>query len=278
MRESWSTLCLALKVFKSNRRLLIAGCILTVLTVLLFLITSRIKLAVLPSLFTNMSKEWLQQIIIAEETPKLAAFLCLHFIYCAGFYFCYTVYISEFLQSMRQQPVNWHRGFAYGVSRINIISSWSLLITAVWFVLELLQRRCGTPGIIAGKTVAYVWAAACCFDVAAIVAAPELDTPQRILQSSLNTLRKTWGKVIIGALFYLPLVVGWGIIIQICFASDITIKMMLALEITAIGLYFLLLITWQAYLVTLYQKTRGPLPGEEALPAREPQTAVITEE
>ncbi len=277
LRQSWSIFCQAAKVFKSDRKLLVAGCILTVLMVLIYLIAIRIKLAVSPSLFTNMDKEWLQQIIIAGEIRKLAAFLCIHFLYCVSFYFLYTVYISEFLQSKRQQPVNWCRGFSFGLRRIKIILPWSLLITTVWFVLDILQCRYGFPGIIAGKTVAYTWAAACCFDVAAIVTALELDTPKEILQSSLKTLRKTWGKVITGVLFYLPLIAGWGIIILIFPADVIITKMLLALEITAIGLYFLILITWEAYMVILYQKTREQLPGGEAAPANEPQTALQTE-
>lgn len=296
-KHSWSTFCLTLKIIRRDRKLLffppIAGFALIALMFFFLLICGGIAWAVSPELFSNMDKDWLPKMMALDSVWKLAVFPIFYFISSASLCFCNTVYLSEFLQAMRQQPVNWRRGFAFGLGRIKIISLWSLLVAAVWLVLGFIQQQYGIAGIIAVDAATLIWIAVCCFDVICIVISPELETPWAILRRSATTLKKTWGEVVIGALgvcvLYLTLLIGVAVMIFICgllgamagVTNDTSFWLMLALilavELVFFSFIFLTLAFFQAYRAILYLETFFQ-SGEKAVPASEPQTAVITEQ
>lgn len=270
LRQSWSIFCQAAKVFKSDRKLLVDAGTLIVLMLIGLLIIFRMARGVTLNI-TNMDIELLQQMPFGEKAQILAVPLGFCFIGTAGFYFCFTVYICELLQTMRQPPGNWRLGFAFGLSRIKIILLWSLLITAVWSVLELTQLLCGTLGSIAGSTLQFAWYAISCFDIACIVVSPEINTPWGILRRSAATLRKAWGKVLSGALPCLAILIGGEIMIQI--GIEINKGTAKLLKLGSPIFMILIVAAWQAYLAILYQK----INDRETAPANEPQPTPLPE-
>lgn len=242
-----------------------------------------------PDIYDGFNEDTVAQMMTIVSVKTFAVYFITYFLFMAVVYFCCVAFVSQLYQSVLRQPTGIRRGIAFAAGRFHVILFWALTITVINVALKMIQDHSNFLINIPVDILGMGWLFTCYFDIAGITADRTVSNPLRVVRRSLSTLRTAWGEALLGLIsFYLLTVsaVFIGVILcAIIFFIGMAVKILLwpALILAGAGLLatlcLLFFITgWdQAYQGLLYLSARGQLPGEETLPANEPQTALQTE-
>lgn len=112
--------------------------------------------------------------------------------------FCNVAFYHEIMQALGGNAVSVRRGFRLAASRWRMVLLWSLFAGLVGYLIQTIQEHLGFFGRIVTGLVGFVWSVACIFIIPTLVRDTETTSPIRLLQSSVGTLRRTWGETIVG--------------------------------------------------------------------------------
>jgi uncharacterized membrane protein YeaQ/YmgE (transglycosylase-associated protein family) len=112
--------------------------------------------------------------------------------------FCNVAFYHEIMQALGGNTVSIRRGFRLAASRWRTVLLWSLFAGLVGYLIQTIQERLGFFGRIVTGLVGFVWSVACIFIIPTLVHDTETRSPIKLLQSSVGTLRQTWGEMIVG--------------------------------------------------------------------------------
>lgn len=128
--------------------------------------------------------------------------------YLFMFYFCLyfvtvffnTAIISCVIKALSGERPSLIGGLANALSLIHYIFAWVLLASTVGVVLSVVQNRSNKIGQVLAGIAGFVWSIATFFVVPAMVI--ERVGPLKAIDSSFETMRKTWGENIVGGVSF----------------------------------------------------------------------------
>lgn len=112
--------------------------------------------------------------------------------------FTNVAFYHEIMQVLNGGNASVARGYRFAAGRWQAVLLWSLFAGLVGYVIQAIERRSGFLGRLIGSLIGVVWSVACIFILPTLVRETETANPVRLLRSSVQTLQRTWGELVIG--------------------------------------------------------------------------------
>ncbi len=112
--------------------------------------------------------------------------------------FTNVAFYHEIMQVLNGGNASISRGYRFAASRWQAVLLWSVFAGLVGYLIQAIERRAGILGRIIGSLFGVAWSVACIFILPTLVRETETANPMRLLRSSVQTLQRTWGELVIG--------------------------------------------------------------------------------
>jgi len=109
-----------------------------------------------------------------------------------------VAFYSEIMEALNSRGVSLRRGLGVAFKRLGSILSWTLLAGVVGWVIRCIEERVPLAGRIIMGLIGTAWSVAAVFVIPVIIQDAEQKNPVKILRSSAETLKRTWGEGLIG--------------------------------------------------------------------------------
>ncbi|MEO6054329.1 MAG: DUF6159 family protein [Chthoniobacterales bacterium] len=249
-KRSWQLFRGALQVMMENKKLLLFPALSTVFSigvVLFFLIP-----------VVTHSGPGGARFIYFDNTPQhqwhltQAGYVCAAAFYLVMMFlttFCNVAFYSQIMNALSGRGASLSAGFSFAVSRLRQIIVWSLFAGVIGLIISTLEQRFGWVGRIVLRVIGMVWSVASCFAIPVIIH-DESCNPIYILKSSAQTIKKTWGELLVGfvgiqlgivmLLLILPIVIG----IPLCmsfYQTNLSPTVFFTIIFTGLGIWITLM-------------------------------------
>lgn len=134
--------------------------------------------------------------------------------------FTNVAFYHEIMQVLNGGNASISRGYRFAASRWQAVLLWSLFAGLIGYIIQAIEQRVGFLGRIIGSLIGVAWSVACIFILPTLVRETETANPLRMLRSSVQTVQRTWGELVIGfvgaemvfGVIFLGLLLGLGLL------------------------------------------------------------------
>jgi hypothetical protein len=185
-----------------------------------------------------------------------------------------VAFYHEIIHALNGNKVSISRGFKAALSKIKLITIWSLFAGIVGIIIRNLEERLGFVGRWVMALIGIAWSVACIFVIPVMIREEKSSNPLKLLKASALMLKKTWGETVIGfvgigGLFLVGFLVSLPLfIIALAFVLSATLEtwaialMFLLYLISMVALAYLVGVTRHIYQCALYlYASEGVVPG-----------------
>ena len=190
--------------------------------------------------------------------------------------FLNVAFYNEIINGLNGKRVSLLRGINVALSKIKLIIIWSLFAGAIGLIIRNLEERLGFVGKLIMGLIGIAWSVASIFVIPVIIREEKSSNPLKLLKTSAQMLKRTWGETVIGYagisvfsllifLISLPLLFLACIIfigMNISNAGVIIVMLIFLYTICMLMLAYLSTIANHVYRGALYlYATEGVIPG-----------------
>ncbi len=112
--------------------------------------------------------------------------------------FCNVAFYHEIMQALNGEAVSVRRGFRFALTRWRAVLLWSLFAGLVGYLINAIEQRVGILGRLITGFIGMAWSVACIFIIPVLVREEQTANPLKLIRSSVGTLKRSWGELIIG--------------------------------------------------------------------------------
>lgn len=197
-KRSWLLFRSSLQVMNQNRKLLLFPLITTIASIIIVLFFLA------PAVWHSAVGG--RELVYFDNTPQHqwhltpVGYVCAAVLYMIAMFvatFCNVAFYSQIMSALSGEAASVGAGFAFAKTRIRSIIIWSLFAGAIGILISTLERRFGWVGRIVLRIIGMVWSVASSFAIPVIIS-EEDSNPIHILKNSADTIKKTWGELLVG--------------------------------------------------------------------------------
>ena len=112
--------------------------------------------------------------------------------------FCNVAFYHEIMQAINGNAVSIQRGFQFAAMRWRAVLLWSLFAGLIGYIIRAIEQRVGIFGKLIASLIGFTWSLASIFIIPTLVRDTETTNPLQLLRHSADTLKRTWGELVIG--------------------------------------------------------------------------------
>ena len=110
-----------------------------------------------------------------------------------------VAFYHEIMQALGGETVSIRRGYGVATARWKAILLWSLFAGLVGYILhDHSSNTSDLWGELSPAWLASSWSTACVFIIPALVREEQTENPLKLLRSSVGTLKRSWGELVVG--------------------------------------------------------------------------------